>query len=319
VQSSSEALEVSQLPRIGSRGSPLALVQAHAARARLALGQWFAPEAMEIRIIRTTGDVIQDRPLAALGGKGLFTKEIEHALLDGQIDLAVHSAKDMPTVLPAGLMLAGCLPREDVRDAFISRKAKSLIALPKGAVVGTTSLRRQAMVKRLRPDLVVVPMRGNVETRLKKVEQDEIDAVLLALAGLKRLGLAEHATSVLDVEEFPPAAGQGAIALEIREDDYLTRARIEAVDDAESMATMAAVTAERAFLAVLDGSCRTPIAAYAQVENGALRFRGLILKPDGSQVLETRRVGPVGDAAMLGGDAGLELKDRAGPQFFGAR
>jgi hydroxymethylbilane synthase len=316
LQSSSPAQDLSRLPRIGSRGSPLALAQAYEARARLALGQWFGPEAMDIHVIRTTGDVIQDRPLAALGGKGLFTKEIEQALLAGEIDVAVHSAKDMPTILPAGLMLAGCLPREDVRDVFISRKAKTLLALPKGAVVGTTSLRRQAMVKRLRPDLVVVPMRGNIDTRLKKVELDEIDAALLALAGLKRLNLADHATSILDVEEFPPAVGQGAIGLEIREDDYLTRARIDATSDHD---TMAAVSTERAFLAVLDGSCRTPIAGYAQVADGSIRFRGLILKPDGSQVFETTRVGPIADAERLGGDAGLELKDRAGPNFFEAR
>jgi hydroxymethylbilane synthase len=316
VQSSSEVLDVPRLPRIGSRGSPLALAQAHQARERLALGQWFGPEAIEIRVIRTTGDVIQDRPLAALGGKGLFTKEIEHALIDGEIDVAVHSAKDMPTVLPAGLMLVGCLPREDVRDVLISRKSKTLIGLPKGAVVGTTSLRRQAMVKRLRPDLVVVPMRGNIDTRLRKVETDEIDAALLALAGLKRLGLADRATAILDVEEFPPAVGQGAIGLEIREDDYLTRARIDAVSDHD---TMAALTCERAFLAVLDGSCRTPIAGYAQVADGTIQFRGLILKPDGSQMFETKRVGPISAAAALGGDAGLELKDRAGPDFFGAR
>jgi hydroxymethylbilane synthase len=313
VQSSFEAVDAARLPRIGSRGSPLALAQAHQAREHLALGQWFGAEAIDIQVIRTTGDVIQDRPLAALGGKGLFTKEIEHALIAGEIDVAVHSAKDMPTILPAGLMLAGCLPREDVRDVFVSRKVKTLIGLPKGAVVGTTSLRRQAMVKRLRPDLVVVPMRGNVETRLKKVEQDEIDATVLALAGLKRLGLAEHATSILDVVEFPPAVGQGAIALEIRENDYLTRARIEAVGDAD---TMAAITTERAFLSVLDGSCRTPIAGYAQVVDGEIRFRGLILKPDGSQIFEATRVGPVTDAALIGGEAGLELKDRAGPNFF---
>lgn len=316
MQSSSYTPEVPALPRIGSRGSPLALVQAHEVRTRLEETRWFRPEAIEIHVIRTTGDAIQDRPLAALGGKGLFTKEIEQALLDRRIDIAVHSTKDMPTVLPVGLLLAGCLPREDVRDAFISHKARTLLDLPKGAVVGTASLRRQAMVKRLRPDLVVVPMRGNVETRLRKVDNDEIDATVMALAGLKRLGLADAATSVLDVDEFPPAVGQGAIGLEIRADDELTRMRVAAVSDAN---TLTAINAERTFLSVLDGSCRTPIAGHARIVNDTLQFRGLILKPDGSQAFETTRVGPVLDALALAHDAGQELRGRAGPNFFSTR
>jgi hydroxymethylbilane synthase len=316
VQSSSYVPEEPDLPRIGSRGSPLALAQAHAVRARLVEARWFGPEAIEIQVIRTTGDAIQDRPLAALGGKGLFTKEIEQALLEGAIDIAVHSAKDMPTVLPVGLMLAGCLPREDVRDVFVSRKAMTLVELPKGAVVGTASLRRQAMVKRLRPDLVVVPMRGNVETRLRKVESNEIDATIMALAGLKRLGLADAATSVLDIEEFPPAVGQGAIGLETRSADELTRMRVDAISD---LNTLMAVTAERVFLAVLDGSCRTPIAGYARVADGTVHFHGLILKPDGSQAYETTRSGPLFEAVALAHDAGQELKGRAGPDFFTAR
>jgi hydroxymethylbilane synthase len=316
VQSSSYTPEVPDLPRIGSRGSPLALAQAHEVRTRLEETRWFRPEAIEIHVIRTTGDAIQDRPLAALGGKGLFTKEIEQALLDRRIDIAVHSTKDMPTVLPVGLLLAGCLPREDVRDVFVSHKARTLLDLPKGAVVGTASLRRQAMVKRLRPDLVVVPMRGNVETRLRKVANDEIDATVMALAGLKRLGLAEAATSVLDVDEFPPAVGQGAIGLEIRADDELTRMRVAAVSDAN---TLTAINAERTFLSVLDGSCRTPIAGHARIVNDTLQFRGLILKPDGSQAFETTRVGPVLDALALAHDAGQELRGRAGPNFFSTR
>jgi hydroxymethylbilane synthase len=316
VQSSSYIPEVPDLPRIGSRGSPLALAQAHEVRGRLLEAQWFGPEAIEIHVIRTTGDAIQDRPLAALGGKGLFTKEIEQALLERTIDIAVHSTKDMPTVLPAGLVLAGCLPREDPRDVFVSRKAKTLVELPKGAVVGTASLRRQAMVKRLRPDLVVVPMRGNVETRLRKVENNEIDATIMALAGLKRLGLAGAATSVLDIDEFPPAPGQGAIGLEIRDDDAVTRMRVNAIND---ISTLIAITAERGFLAVLDGSCRTPIAGHARIVDDTIHFHGLILKPDGSQVFDVTRVGAVHDAVALAYDAGQELKGRAGPDFFSDR
>ena len=316
VQSSSYSPEVHTLPRIGTRGSPLALAQAHQVRLRLADIRSFEADEIPIHVIRTTGDAIQDRPLAALGGKGLFTKEIEQALLDHVIDIAVHSSKDMPTVLPLGLTLAAFLPREDPRDAFVSRKAKTLLGLPKGAVVGTASLRRQAIIKRLRPDLVVVPMRGNVETRLRKVENDEIDATVLAMAGLNRLGLAERATAVLDIDEFLPAVGQGAIGLETRNDDVLTGVRVSAIND---LHTMMAVTAERAFLAVLDGSCRTPIAGHARIADGTVHFRGLILKPDGSQAFETTRTGQIFEAASLAQEAALELKRRAGPDFFVAR
>ena len=234
--------------RIGTRGSPLALAQARAVRERLAAAHGLAPDAVEIRTIRTSGDLIQDRPLADAGGKGLFTKEIEQALIDGAIDLAVHSAKDMPTVLPDGLVLTACLEREDVRDAFISRKAVGLSALPAGSAVGTSSLRRQAQVRRLRPDLTVVNFRGNVETRLRKLDEGVADATLLALAGLKRLGLAHAATAILPIEEFLPAVGQGAIAIETRAADARVRDLVAAVDHAE---TSTALTAERAFLAVL--------------------------------------------------------------------
>src|ERR1700676_5088435 len=206
----------SMLLRIGTRGSPLALAQARELRARLVAAHGLAEAAIEIVVIRTSGDRIQDRPLSEVGGKGLFTKEIEDALLNRTIDLAVHSAKDMPTLLPDGLMLAACLPREDVRDVFISRKAASLCELPQGAVVGSASLRRQAMVKRLRPDITVVPFRGNVETRLKKLDDGVVDATLLALAGLNRLGRAPAATSILDIDSFLPAVGQGAIGIEAR-------------------------------------------------------------------------------------------------------
>jgi hydroxymethylbilane synthase len=299
--------------RIGSRGSPLALVQANEVKSRLAAVSGLAAERIEIRIIRTSGDAIQDRPLAEAGGKGLFTKEIEEALIAGTIDLAVHSSKDMPTVLPTGLVLAAFLPREDARDAFISRKAKSLRDLPRGAVVGTASLRRQALVKRLRPDLAVVPLRGNVETRLRKVDSGEVDATLLAVAGMNRLGLIGAATAFLDVDEFVPAVGQGAIGIETRTEDSATRALIAALDDPD---TATALAAERAFLAVLDGSCRTPIGGHARVNAGMVRFRGIIATPDGSAAHEVLREAPRDQAAALGADAGHDLKRRAGSGFF---
>ena len=314
-QASAQSAAQSSVPilRIGTRGSPLALAQATTVCARIAAAHGFAPERIALTIIRTTGDTIQDRPLAEAGGKGLFTKEIEEALLAGTVDLAVHSAKDMPTVLPDGLAIAAVLAREDVRDVFISRKAKTFGELALGAIVGTASLRRQALVKRLRRDLSVVSFRGNVETRLRKLEQGVVDATLLALAGLKRLGLVEAATAVLPVDEFLPAVGQGIIAIETRADDARTRDLLAAIDHAESAT---ALTAERAFLTVLDGSCRTPIAGYATIVAGRLRFRGLIAKPDGSEVHETTREGAVSDAATLGADAGRELKRRGGADFF---
>jgi len=298
--------------RIGTRGSPLALAQAHMTRAALVAAHGWSEDMVAIEVIRTSGDRIQDRPLSEAGGKGLFTKEIEEALLARAIDLAVHSAKDMPTVLPDGLMLAACLPREDVRDAFISRKADSLRALPHGAIVGTASLRRQAMVKRKRPDLTIVPLRGNVETRLRKLDEGVADATLLALAGLKRLGLADAVTAVLDVNEFLPAVGQGAIGIETRADDARTCELLAAINHAD---TFSALAAERAFLAVLDGSCRTPIGGHATI-SGRLRFRGMVVKPDGSEAFEATREGDVRDAEKLGADAGAELKGRAGPDFF---
>jgi hydroxymethylbilane synthase len=299
--------------RIGSRGSPLALVQAREVQSRLAAACGLDAGQIEIKVIRTTGDVVQDRPLNDIGGKGLFTKEIEEALLNRSIDLAVHSSKDMTTVLPPGLALSAFLPREDPRDAFISRKAKTLRDLPAGAVVGTASLRRQAMVKRVRPDLAIVPLRGNVETRLRKIEAGEADATLLAVAGLKRLGLLDHATALLDIDEFLPAVGQGAIGIETRADDAATRALVAKINDPD---TATAVTAERAFLAVLDGSCRTPIGGHARVSNNVIRLRGMIVKPDGSAAFEIFREGSPAQAAELGADAGRELKARGGADFF---
>jgi len=308
-----EAATKTSILRIGSRGSPLALAQAREVQSRLAASCGLAIEQIEIKVIRTTGDVIQDRPLAEAGGKGLFTKEIEEALIAGAIDLAVHSSKDMPTVLPPGLLLAAFLPREDARDAFISSRAKTLNELPQGARVGTASLRRQAMVKRLRGDLTIGSLRGNVETRLRKVEAGEFDATLLAVAGLKRLGLLAAATALLDIDEFLPAVGQGAIGIETRADDAATRARVARIDDA---ATATALAAERAFLGVLDGSCRTPIGGHATVGADSVRFRGIIVKPDGTQALETLREGRRAEAAALGADAGRELKERGGADFF---
>ena len=301
------------LLRIGTRGSPLALVQARTVAARLAATLAVSADAIALKIIRTSGDAIQDRPLAEAGGKGLFTKEIEEALLQGAIDLAVHSAKDMPTVLPGGLMLAACLEREDARDAFISRKARSLAELPQGATLGTASLRRQAIAKRARPDLNVTPLRGNVETRLRKLEDGEVDATILALAGLKRLGLAEQATRIMDADEFLPAVGQGAIGIEARADDARTREMLAHVDHAD---TSIAIACERAFLAVLDGSCRTPIGGHATLSGGLVHFRGLIAKPDGSAAHETASSGGRKDAVTIGADAGRALRQTAGPGFF---
>lgn len=291
----------------------MALAQAHETRARLMQAHALPEEAFEIVVIKTSGDQIQDRPLSEVGGKGLFTKEIEEALLDGRIDLAVHSSKDMPTVLPDGLILSAFLPREDVRDAFISPKAKRLQDLPQGAVVGSSSLRRQAMIKRLRPDLDVVMYRGNVQTRLRKLEEGVVDATLLAYSGLKRLGLSEVVTSLLEPEEFLPAVGQGAICIESRENDDETLKLLAAIHDPE---TQVRLDAERAFLAVLDGSCRTPIGGLALVEGERIMFRGTVLKPDGSEVHNVERQGSVADAVMIGQEAGEALKAMAGPGFL---
>jgi hydroxymethylbilane synthase len=303
----------SSVLKIGTRGSPLALAQAHEVRDRLVKANGLGPAQIEITVIRTSGDVIQDRPLAEAGGKGLFTKEIEEALLAGTIDLAVHSSKDVPTILPAGLTLASFLPREDPRDAFIGRAVKTWRELPQGAKLGTSSPRRQAWVKHMRPDLAVVNLRGNVETRLRKLKAGEADGTLLAVAGLKRLGLLEAATMILDIDEFLPAAGQGAIGIETRTGDARTRALVAAINDAD---TETALIAERSFLAVLDGTCRTPIAGHARIDGDSIHFRGMIARTDGSEVLETTRRGRRADAAALGEDAGRELKRRAGPGFF---
>jgi hydroxymethylbilane synthase len=252
--------------------------------------------------------------LSEIGGKGLFTKEIEEALIDGRIDVAVHSMKDVPTQLPAGLEIACLLEREDPRDVLISSKASRIADLPKGAVIGSASLRRQAQLLALRPDLKVVTLRGNVGTRLEKLARGDADATLLALAGLKRLGKSDVATAILDTAEMLPAVAQGAIGLEIRAADRRMRALLHPLHHA---ATALAVTAERACLAELEGSCRTPIAAHAELmRDGQLRLRALIARPDGSRVHRDERVGPAADAEQLGRDSGRHLKSLAGPDFL---
>ena len=270
-------------------------------------------DAVALSPITTSGDRIRDKPLRDFGGKGLFTKEIDDALLNGAVNLAVHSMKDLPTELPAGVAIAAVLARGDVRDAFISAKGVSLAALPPSAVVGSSSLRRQAQVKRLRPDLEVIDFRGNVETRLTKLEQGEADATLLALAGLKRLGLANQVTSVLATDEMLPAVAQGAIGIACRSDDAATFELLQALSD-DNAAT--AVACERAFLAQLDGSCRTPIAGLAEIAEGSLRFRGLVLKPDGTEWHAIERRGLPEDAVNIGAESGRELLALAGPNFL---
>ena len=299
--------------RIGTRGSPLALAQAHEVRGKISKAHEIDPDEIEIVVIKTKGDQILDRALAELGGKGLFTKEIETALLDNDIDLAVHSMKDMPTVLPEGLIISTMLEREDTRDAFISNKAETPADLPPGAVVGTASLRRQAQLRHMRPDLEVITYRGNVQRRLQKLDEGVVDATFLAYAGLRRLGMANVATSLISRDDMLPAVAQGAIGIEIRENDDRTAELLSAINH---QPTVQCVTMERAFLHVLDGSCRTPIAGLAELDGDKVYFRGMILTPDGRICHETSRKGSVADAVALGKDAGKELKDRGGPNFF---
>jgi len=301
--------------RVGTRGSPLALAQAHQLRNLLMAAHdgLRAPDAIEIRIIKTTGDNVQDRPLAEIGGKGLFTKEIEEALVDRQIDLAVHSMKDVETHLPPGLEISTMLEREDPRDALIAREGTSLASLRAGTVVGSASLRRKAQILMHRPDLSVVNLRGNVGTRLQKLADGKIGATLLALAGLKRLGMADRASAVLSTDEILPAPGQGAIGIEIRSDDEETRRWLAPLDHG---ATRMAVAAERALLAELDGSCRTPIAALAEIRNDRLTLRALIALPDGSLSHRETIEGTTEQAAELGRKAGQTLRAKAGAGFF---
>ncbi|PST18018.1 hydroxymethylbilane synthase [Rhizobium sp. JAB6] len=299
--------------RIGTRGSPLALAQAREARDRLMAAHGLPEEMFEIVVLTTKGDRITDRSLAAIGGKGLFTEELEEKLTSGELDFAVHSAKDMATKLPQGLALTAYLPREDIRDSVIGRTAPKLIELPHGATVGSASLRRQALIRRLRPDINVITFRGSVQTRLRKLEEGQADATLLALAGLKRLGNVDVITDILDPDEFPPAPAQGAIAIESRIDDQRMNDLLAAVNDGP---TFDAVSCERAFLAALDGSCRTPIAGYAICEGDHLRFFGMILTPDGRQVHTTTIEGHRRDAEALGVNAGQAIRAEAGSTFF---
>jgi hydroxymethylbilane synthase len=300
---------------IGTRGSPLALAQAAEARDRLMAALALPADAFSIMPITTSGDRIQDRPLADVGGKGLFTKEIEEALLMGRIDIAVHSSKDMPVLLPEGLAMPFFLPREDPRDAFIGRAAARMEDLPAGAVVGSSRLRRQALILRLRPDLAVSVFRGNVQTRLRKLDEGQAAGTMLACAGLNRLGLHMAATEVMPLESFPPAPGQGAIGIEVRGRDKRVAAMLEAVHHAP---TGVALAAERAFLAALDGSCRTPIAAYALAEGDRVALHGLILTPDGAEAHEVRGEGAAAEAAAVGRRAGEQVRAQAGTRFFEA-
>ena len=301
--------------RIGTRGSPMALVQARIVRDLLAAAHpdLAVPGALDIVVIRTTGDRVQDRPLHEIGGKGLFTKEIEEALIEGIIDLAVHSMKDVATWLPPGLEIGCLLPRDDPRDAFLSHKARTLSELPTGAILGTASPRRAAQALHLRPDLRIVSIRGNAGTRMRKLAAGECDATRLSLAGLRRIGEEAAIASILSTDEMLPAVAQGAIGIECRSDDLATRQRLAPLDDADAASTIAA---ERALLAALDGSCRTPIAALAEIRGGTLALRAMVISPDGRQCHRAARQGAVGDAVALGTDAGAELRRLAGPGFF---
>lgn len=301
--------------KLGTRGSPLALTQAEMVRDALAAAHKRPATDFEIVVIRTTGDKVQDRPLAEIGGKGLFTHEIEDGLRNGSLDVAVHSAKDMETATPADLAIAGFLPREDARDVLVSRDGVALDDLPRGAVVGTASLRRAALLLRLRPDLTITTLRGNVQTRLGKLAAGSVDATLLALAGLKRLGLEHVATEILATDRMLPAVGQGAIALEIRAADAEMAARLAPI---LCPRTGAAVAAERAFLAELDGSCRTPIAGHAEIVGGRLLFHGMVLKPDGSAWQAVSEEGDPALAAVIGAKAGRELRATLPPDFLPA-
>lgn len=290
--------------KLGTRGSPLALAQAHQVRALLAASAGWPEDAVEICVIKTSGDRIQDRPLSEVGGKGLFTKELEDALIDRRIDLAVHSMKDVATHLPPGLRIAALLPREDVRDCLLTPRGGGIEALPANARLGTSSLRRAAQMRALRPDLIIVPFRGNVETRMAKLVDGMADATLLAMAGLNRLQMA-HTGVPIAAEVLLPAPAQGAIGLEIRSEDAQTAALLSPLDHAP---TASAIAAERAFLAGLDGSCRTPIAALATIEGETLTLRGEILREDGRARTSGQRVGPVSDAIMLGRDLADALR-----------
>ena len=299
--------------RIGTRGSPLALAQAHETRQRLQDAFGLPEAAFEISVIKTTGDRVLDRPLKEIGGKGLFTREIEEALLSGAIDLAVHSMKDMPVLQPQGLVLDCYLPREDVRDAFVSPGASGLGDLPEGARVGTSSLRRKAQVLVAFPHLEVVEFRGNVQTRLKKLEDGVAACTFLAMAGLNRLGRADVATAAIEPEVMLPAVAQGAIGIERRAQDPRAADMLAAIHDGPTGQRLAA---ERAYLAALDGSCETPIAGLAELDGGSLRLRGEILRPDGGARHTGDATALIEDGPALGREMAARLLAEAGPGFF---
>jgi len=299
--------------KIGTRGSPLALAQADETRDRLAAAFDLPAEAFRIVVIRTTGDRVQDRPLKEIGGKGLFTREIEDEMLAGAIDIAVHSMKDMPVEQPAGLLLDCYLPREDVRDAFVSPSPGGLADLAEGAVVGTSSLRRRAQLLNRRPDLQVVEFRGNVQTRLRKLRDGVAQATFLAMAGLNRLAMADVPKVAIEAAEMLPAVAQGAIGIERRADDARMAEMLAAIHD---IPTGQRLAAERAFLAGLDGSCETPIAGLAELDGGSLRLRGEILRTDGSESLSDETTGPIEDGAAMGQALAAGLLARAGAGFF---
>jgi len=297
--------------RIGTRRSPLALAQAKLLAE--ALAENWPDLAIEIIPMQTSGDKFTDRPLADMGGKGLFTKELEEALLAGTIDVAVHSMKDMPTVLPDGLTIGCMLEREDPRDMLMGKNIRTFDDLPQGATFGTSSLRRAAQVLMQRPDLVIVPFRGNVQTRLSKLETGEVQATMLAMAGLNRLGLWDVPGHPLNIDECLPAVAQGAIGVECRENDEAT---LETLSPIAHIETETAVQCERAFLQTLDGSCRTPIAGYAELDGGLLQFRGLIIRPDGKTHYDITIEGPAVDAETLGIAAGEALLAKCGKNFL---
>lgn len=298
--------------KIGTRGSPLALAQAGEVRAKLVEAHGLAPEQIDIVVITTTGDRVHDRPLAAIGGKGLFTKEIEEALLSDSIDMAVHSLKDMPARVTDGLTLPAVLAREDARDAFISVRHKDFASLPHGATLGSSSVRRTAQALHLRPDLKASNFRGNVETRLRKLQAGVADATFLACAGLNRLGLAAHITQIMGLEEMLPAAAQGIVAIETAENNSRARVLASAINDAR---TMTAAICERAFLLELEGSCQTPIAGHARISQDTLTFRGQALTLDGTEVFEHANTGGMEDAAAMGLEAAIRVKERGGAKL----
>ena len=299
--------------KIGTRGSPLALAQAHETRARLSQAFDLEESCFEIIVIKTTGDRVLDRPLKEIGGKGLFTREIEDDLLSGRIDIAVHSMKDMPTEQPTGLILDTYLPREDVRDAFVSLTKDSMDALEAGQKLGSSSLRRKAQLMLARPDLEVVEFRGNVQTRLKKLEDGVADATFLAAAGLNRLGLSHIAKSFLDPDVMLPAVAQGAIGIERRSEDTRVAEILSAIHDTPTGQRLAA---ERAFLRGLDGSCETPIAGLAELNGSTLRLRGEVLRPDGSEAINDDQSCPIEDAEILGTEMARKILNSTPSNFF---